>query len=74
VVLWAVYLLRPNRVLLILTAVMVALPAFTFFKWSAVTSPQNTLYLLNHIALLLAGVLAVASIIQSFLPRGRDRA
>lgn len=53
---------RPRRGLMWAAALVIALPAFAFFKWTALGDPSNTLRLVNHVALLLAGTLAVLSV------------
>jgi hypothetical protein len=68
-VLGCAYCWRPRRGLLWATAAMIAPPAFLFFKWSALADPSRTGYFVNHAALLIAGVLALASVVAS--RRGR---
>ena len=63
-----IYWWRPKRALLWGAAFVIALPAFAFFKWSALTDPSGARMLYNHLALLAAGSLAVASVVRSVVP------
>lgn len=60
-----IYWWRPIRPLLWATAVFIAVPCFMFFRFTALTSPGETLYFLNHLALLVAAVLSVAAALLS---------
>ena len=64
----AIYWWRPRRPLLWGAAFVIALPAFAFFKWSALTDPSSARVLYNHLALLAAGSLAIASVVRSLVP------
>ena len=68
VLLASIYWWRPTRARLWGAAFVIALPAFAFFKLSALTDPSGTRALLNHLALLAAGALAVASAVRSVIP------
>lgn len=59
------YCWRPRQVLLWAAAVVIALPAFAFIKWGALGNPADTRFFFNHVALLLAGTLAVLSVLVS---------
>jgi hypothetical protein len=65
-VLAALYWWRPGPGLLRATAVVIALPSLFFFKWAALTNPTAAKPFLNHLALFLAGMLAIASVALSF--------
>jgi hypothetical protein len=67
------YWWRPRPGLLWATALMIALPSFLFLKPPALIDPTNTRAFANHLALALAGTLAVVSVLPSFLA-GRSRA
>lgn len=56
---------RPNRWLLRAGAVLIALPAFAFLKWGALVNPADTEAFWNHVALLLAGALAVLALVKT---------
>lgn len=56
---------RPNRWLLRGAAVLIALPAFVFLKWGALVNPGDPRLFWNHVALALAGVLAVLALLKS---------
>jgi hypothetical protein len=62
---------RRHRALLLAAAVVMALPAFSFLNRSELSSPTDALHFLNHLALLLAGVLAVAAAIVTLVPLRR---
>ena len=66
-ILLMLYWWRPVRPLLWVTAVFIALPSFMFLKFSAIMSPGETQYFLNHLALLVAAVLSVAAALLSLL-------
>lgn len=70
-VLGGLYWWRPNRPLLWATAALIAAPALLFFKWRALAEPAGAMPFLNHLALLLAGVLAIASVAMSLRSRQR---
>jgi hypothetical protein len=59
---------RRRRGFLLASAFVIALPAFSFLRWSALTQPALTLPFFNHLALLAAGVLAVGSVAAALLP------
>ena len=61
----AVYLWRPVRPLLWATAFFIALPSLLFLDPSALTQPDTGKLFFNHLALLFAGVLAIASVALS---------
>jgi hypothetical protein len=67
------YWWRPLPGLLWATALMIALPSFLFLKPSALTDPANARAFANHLALALAGTLAVVSVLRGLLA-GRSRA
>jgi hypothetical protein len=53
---------------------MIAVPAFFFLRWRALTDPADTPRFFNHLALFTAGVLAVATAALSlFSSRRRAR-
>jgi len=60
-VLGALYAWRPGRALLWATVIVIALPSLLFFQASALTDPANVRFFANHVALMLAGVLAAAA-------------
>jgi hypothetical protein len=66
-----IYWWRPRRVLLWAAAVVIALPALVFIKWGALGNPADIRFFLNHVALLLAGTLAVLSVLVSVVFRQR---
>ncbi len=53
---------RPHPVLLAAAAVVIAVPAFAFLKWRALTDPSSAHPFLNHLFLLAAGVLALVAL------------
>jgi hypothetical protein len=59
---------KPLRTFLIVAAICIVLPALMFFQAGAIIQPTSTVRLLNHVFLLLAGVLGVASGIAGILP------
>jgi hypothetical protein len=69
----ALYYRRPGRTLLWVTAFVIAFPAFSFLEFSALSSPANSWFFLNHVALLLAGTLAVTSVIWDLLSPLRNQ-
>ncbi|MGH7469332.1 MAG: hypothetical protein ACRENP_15375 [Longimicrobiales bacterium] len=60
---------RPGRGFLWGAALVIALPAFIFLKWSALAQPADAQAFFNHVALFLAGALAVLSVVVSLLMR-----
>jgi hypothetical protein len=64
---------RPGPGLLRATAIAITLPALLFLKWTALTDPASTKPFLNHLALLLAAILASTSATLGLLPRRRTR-
>lgn len=74
-VLGGLYWWRPRPGLQWATAAMIALPSFLFLKPAALLDPSNMRAFLNHAALGIAGVLALLSVVRSFLagrsPAGR---
>jgi hypothetical protein len=64
---------RPGPALSRAAAVAIALPALYFFKWASLTDPVSARVFLNHLALLLAGLLAIASIALGPVPTPRPR-
>lgn len=56
---------RPNRWLLRVAALLIALPAFAFLKWGALVNPGDAQPFWNHVALLVAGSLAVLALLKS---------
>jgi hypothetical protein len=61
---------RPRRPLLWGAAFFIAAPSFLFLEWSALTASGDPWTFANHLALLAAGLLAVASAIRSLRPTG----
>jgi len=61
-VLVGLYLWRRRPGFLWAGALFIALPAFGFLKWSALADPGAFRPFLNHVALLLAAVLALLSV------------
>lgn len=68
----ALYLWKRRTALLLMAAFLIALPAFAFLRLSELSSPASTLSFLNHVALLAAGLLAVAGAVAAL--RGRRHA
>lgn len=64
---------RPNRWLLLAAAILIALPAFAFLKWGALLNPGDARPFWNHLALLLAGLLAVLAAVTSLAAETRAR-
>ncbi|MGH7555705.1 MAG: hypothetical protein ACREMQ_22115 [Longimicrobiales bacterium] len=62
---------RRRRWLLLAAAMVIGLPAFMFLRWSELSKPGDALPFLNHVALLVAGVLAVMSAVLALIPSGR---
>jgi hypothetical protein len=56
---------RPNRWLLRVAAVLIALPAFAFLKLGALANPGSAQPFWNHVALAMAGALAVLALLKS---------
>ena len=65
-VLLILYWWRPIRPLLWGTALFIALPSFMFLKFTALLSPADTKYFLNHFALSCAAVLSLTAATLSF--------
>ena len=61
---------RPRRPFLWAAALFIALPSFLFLKWDALTAPGDGWTFANHVALLAAGLLAVACVIRSLMRPG----
>ncbi|MGH7468203.1 MAG: hypothetical protein ACRENP_09470 [Longimicrobiales bacterium] len=59
---------RRRRGFLLAAAVVIALPALLFLEPAALLNPADTLPFFNHLALLSAGVLALASAIVTLIP------
>jgi hypothetical protein len=59
---------RQRRPFLWGAALFIALPSFLFLQWTAFATPGDTWTFVNHVALLAAGSLAVASVIRSLMP------
>jgi hypothetical protein len=62
---------RRRRAFLLAAALVIALPAFLFLKPAVLLDPEDLLPFSNHAALLLAGLLAVASAVVTLLPASR---
>jgi len=62
---------RRRRVILLPAAVLIFLPSFAFLQISELRAPADSFSFLNHAALLVAGVLGVASAAVALVPRGR---
>jgi hypothetical protein len=62
------YLWRPARAFRLGTAVLIALPALAFLKPRAIYDPSDPTSFANHLALLLAGVLAIAGGASALVP------
>jgi hypothetical protein len=58
---------KPRRGFLIAAAAFITLPALTFFKTSAILEPTNTLGFLNHIFLLVAGLVGFSAIVVGII-------
>lgn len=69
----ALYVWRRHRVLLWLALLAIAVPSFAFLKFGALGDPAALRPFLNHLALLLAGTLAVLSALRDLLGRSRRR-
>ncbi len=63
---------KPRRSLLLAAAIVIAVPAFSFLQWDALTRASDSARLWNHVFLLLAGLLAVAGAVVVLL-RSRAR-
>ena len=63
---------RRRRGFLIAAVIVIAVPAFAFLKPVALSNPDELLYFFNHLALLSAGVLAVAAAVVSLNPAIRE--
>lgn len=68
-VLISLYAWRPHRGLLWGAALFIAAPSFLFFKWRLLVQPGGVLPFLNQLGLLLGGVLALISVLQSLRPQ-----
>jgi hypothetical protein len=65
------YVWRRRLVLLLAAAFVIALPSFSFLRPSELSSPTTPLSFANHVALLAAGLLAVACAATALLARRR---
>jgi hypothetical protein len=65
------YWWRRRRGLLWGAVLVIAVPAFLFLRWRALTDPGDTLRFLNHLTLFAAGALAIATAALSLLSSRR---